>query len=85
MESTSQFQSQVQAMWAQTADDVIRAMERTRNLLRRVELLAELGWTLPMTMSLPEVQSLLMQEPLTPEQLRNGFFIIARTKKNSAL
>src|SRR5580693_1091908 len=66
-EAAAFLQTQMQDMWAESANIIAEAMTRTRDALTRVELLAALGWTLPMDMSLPEVQSLLMQQPLTVE------------------
>src|SRR5205809_1064477 len=41
-------------LWRQFSQDFAQEMQRSRNALDRIELLAKAGWTLPMSMSLPE-------------------------------
>ena len=70
----ARFQSTaLQESWSALSKVVAEGMKRTRNALERVELLAALGWTLPMEMSLPEFHALVMQDGLSVGAVEEWF------------
>ena len=70
----AQFQSTAwQESWAKLSKVVADSMKATHDALERVELLAALGWTLPMEMSPQEFHALVMQDDLTPEAADEWF------------
>lgn len=70
----ARFQSTAwQESWSELSKVVAEGMKRTRDALERVELLAALGWTLPMKMSLPEFHALVMQDGLTVGAVEEWF------------
>ena len=65
--------TRAQESWEEGIKLFAEAMQRTRDALKRAELLAELGWTLPMHMSLPEFHALVMQDGLTVNRVDEWF------------
>jgi hypothetical protein len=59
--------------WAKLSKVVAESMKATFDALDRVELLAALGWMIPMEMSLPEFHNLVRQRVLTPEAVEEWF------------
>lgn len=62
-----------QQSWKDFSKIVTEAFKQTANGLQRVELLAALGWTLPMGMSIPEFNALVLQDNLTVETADQWF------------
>lgn len=63
----------LQDTWNRFRDVIAEGIERTHDALERVDLLAVLGWTLPMEMSLPEFHVLVMQDGLTADAVEEWF------------
>lgn len=53
--------------------DVFGLLRASADVLERVELLARLGWIIPVHMSLPELHELVLQNSLTMERVDNWF------------
>jgi hypothetical protein len=62
-----------QKTWENFIKRFAEGMRRTHDALDRVELLAQIGWTLPTEMSVPQANSMLMQDKLTPQSIDDYF------------
>lgn len=72
----SRFQSAaLQESWGELSKVIAEGMRRTRDALERVELLAALGWTLPMNMTPREFHALVMQDDLTVVGVEEWFLV----------